>query len=343
MGHYLYDDEGVKARRVTVVDKGILRTFLVDRAPLRDFPRSNGHGRAEPGFLPVSRQSNLIVDSSRTVSRERLLDKLRDEARRQGKPFGLLFDNIEGGFTNTGRGSPNAFNVLPNVVYRIYTDGRAARARARRRSHRHAAGGVRQDRRDRRRDRTSSTACAAPKAAAFRCRPRRRRCSSAKSKCRRRRSRWKRCRFCRRPAGTEVLRTPSLARRRRVLPSGPALSLALSPCGARPVAQDSPRFSAMQDEMRRSMAELRMKGEPAPYYIAYECRPNGRRRAGRLGAIVDDLAGRSRTLRVEVRVGEYTFDSSRFVAQDRGGGDDRASRSLRRSTTTTMRCGGRSG
>ena len=122
MGHYLYDDEGVKARRVTVVDKGVLKTFLVDRAPTRDFPRSNGHGRAEPGYLPVSRQSNLLVESSRSVSNDKLMEMLRDEARRQGKPFGLLFDNIEGGFTNTGRGSANAFNVLPNVVYKVYTD-----------------------------------------------------------------------------------------------------------------------------------------------------------------------------------------------------------------------------
>jgi predicted Zn-dependent protease len=125
MGHYLYDDQGVRAQRVTVVDDGVLKTFLLDRAPLKSFPRSNGHGRAEPGFLPVSRQSNLQVESSQSVSREQLMNQLRDEARRQGKPFGLLFENIEGGFTTTGRGSPNAFNVLPNVVYRIYTDGRA--------------------------------------------------------------------------------------------------------------------------------------------------------------------------------------------------------------------------
>ncbi len=124
MGHYLYDDQGVKAQRVTVVDSGVLKAFLLDRAPLKNFSRSNGHGRAEPGFLPVSRQSNLQVESSKSVSREQLMNQLRDEARRQGKPFGLLFDNIEGGFTTTGRGSPNAFNVLPNVVYRIYTDGR---------------------------------------------------------------------------------------------------------------------------------------------------------------------------------------------------------------------------
>ena len=124
MGHYQYDDQGVKAQRVTVVDAGVLKTFLLDRAPLNAFPRSNGHGRAEAGFLPVSRQSNLQVQSARTVSRERLMEMLREEARRQKKPFGLLFENIEGGFTTTGRGSPNAFNVLPNVVYRIYTDGR---------------------------------------------------------------------------------------------------------------------------------------------------------------------------------------------------------------------------
>jgi len=124
MGHYLYDDQGVKAQRVTVVDQGVLKTFLLDRAPLRSFPKSNGHGRAEPGFLPVSRQSNLQVQSAKTVSRDQLIEQLREEAWRQGKPFGLLFDNIEGGFTTTGRGSANAFNVLPNVVYRIFTDRR---------------------------------------------------------------------------------------------------------------------------------------------------------------------------------------------------------------------------
>lgn len=124
MGHYLYDDEGVKARPVTVVEAGVLKTFLIDRTPLNAFPTSNGHGRAQAGYMPVSRQSNLMVRSTRTVPSGELVDMLREEARRQGKPFGLLFDNIEGGFTTTGRGSPNAFNVLPNVVYRIYTDGR---------------------------------------------------------------------------------------------------------------------------------------------------------------------------------------------------------------------------
>lgn len=125
MGHYLYDDEGVQARKVTVVDRGLLQTFLLGRAPLRTFRQSNGHGRGELGLVPVSRQSNLMVETSRSVSSSALMQQLKDEARRQGKPFGLLFEDISGGFTTTGRGNPNAFNVTPNVVYRIYTDDRA--------------------------------------------------------------------------------------------------------------------------------------------------------------------------------------------------------------------------
>jgi predicted Zn-dependent protease len=123
-GYYQYDDEGVRARPVTVVDKGVLKTFLLGRAPLAAFPQSNGHGRGQPGMRPVSRQSNLLVQSTQSVAPEQLMEMLREELKRQGKPFGLFFENIEGGFTTTGRTMPNAFNVLPNVVYRVYADGR---------------------------------------------------------------------------------------------------------------------------------------------------------------------------------------------------------------------------
>ena len=123
-GYYQFDDEGVRARPVTVVDKGLLKTFLLGRTPLAALPQSNGHGRAQPGMKPVSRQSSLLVQSDQEVSPDRLLAMLREEIRKQGKPFGLYFENIEGGFTQTGRTTPNAFNVLPNVVYRVYADDR---------------------------------------------------------------------------------------------------------------------------------------------------------------------------------------------------------------------------
>ena len=124
VGAYAYDNQGVKARRVVVVDHGILKNFLMSRSPIEGFPRSNGHGRKQQGFAVVARQSNLIVEVSDPVSHAELKRMLVEEIKKQNKPFGLLFQDIEGGFTLTGRVIPNAFNVLPVMVYRIYPDGR---------------------------------------------------------------------------------------------------------------------------------------------------------------------------------------------------------------------------
>jgi predicted Zn-dependent protease len=123
-GFYRYDDEGMKGMPVTIVEKGRLRNFLMSRTPIENFPCSNGHGRAQPGLHPVTRQSNLIVETSHPLSMEQLRKKLIDEAKAQGKEYGYLFENVMGGFTSTGRYRPNAFNVTPTEVYRIYVDGR---------------------------------------------------------------------------------------------------------------------------------------------------------------------------------------------------------------------------
>jgi TldD protein len=123
-GWYRFDDEGVPARPVSVVEKGILKTFLMSRSPIQGFPHSNGHGRRQTGAEVVSRQSNLIVESSRQVSDARLREMLIAEIKRQNKPYGLFFQNITGGYTTTGRAGLQAFKVIPLVVYRIYPDGR---------------------------------------------------------------------------------------------------------------------------------------------------------------------------------------------------------------------------
>jgi TldD protein len=125
LGYYPFDDEGTPAERVTLVDHGVLRNFEMSRQPLTGFPYSNGHGRRQVGAQPVSRQGNLIVQSSITVTNAELRKKLIEEIKRQGKAFGLLIDDIAGGFTFTGRGQPQAFQVQPLVVYKVYADGRA--------------------------------------------------------------------------------------------------------------------------------------------------------------------------------------------------------------------------
>ncbi|MFI5263239.1 MAG: TldD/PmbA family protein, partial [Candidatus Kapaibacterium sp.] len=124
MGCYAFDDEGVKARRVDVVDNGVFKRFLMGRSPIEGFSESNGHGRASPGKRPVARQSNLIVTANQSVSEDSLRKLLIAECKKQNKPYGLNFVQVEGGFTLTGRTIPNSFNVLPILVYRVYADGR---------------------------------------------------------------------------------------------------------------------------------------------------------------------------------------------------------------------------
>ena len=123
-GHYDFDDEGVPAARVVAVENGILKNFLMSRMPIKNFSTSNGHGRRQPGLMPTGRQGNLIVTSTNTVKDSELREKFVAEIKKQGKPFGLYFDDIQGGFTLTGRASPQAFQVIPVMVYRVYADGR---------------------------------------------------------------------------------------------------------------------------------------------------------------------------------------------------------------------------
>lgn len=123
-GSYTYDDEGQKARRVELIQDGVLKTFLMSRLPIANFAASNGHGRAQTGRMPTGRQGNLIVTSTKTVTDAELRKQLIEEARKQGKPYGLYFEDISSGFAVTTRSSPQAFQVIPLVVFRVYVDGR---------------------------------------------------------------------------------------------------------------------------------------------------------------------------------------------------------------------------
>ncbi len=123
-GSYTYDDEGQRARPVELIQNGVLKTFLMSRLPIASFSASNGHGRAETGRMPTGRQGNLIITSTKTETEADLRQQLLQEAKKQGKPYGLYFEDISSGFAVTTRSSPQAFQVIPLVVYRVYVDGR---------------------------------------------------------------------------------------------------------------------------------------------------------------------------------------------------------------------------
>jgi len=118
-GWYSYDDEGVAARKVTLIDNGVLKDYLKSRTPITGSMRSNGHGRAEGTADPMGRMANLFLRSTKKVPVAKLKEMLLDEVRRQGKPFGLIIRDITGGSTNTSNFGYQAFKGQPRLVYRV--------------------------------------------------------------------------------------------------------------------------------------------------------------------------------------------------------------------------------
>jgi len=110
IGTYAIDEEGVPAQKVTLVENGTLVNYLVSRQPIRDFPSSNGHGRAGAGAFPAPNLGVLLVKSSDAQSPEALKQRVIQMITEQGKPYGYRVETL---------GPGNS----PRLLYRIYPDG----------------------------------------------------------------------------------------------------------------------------------------------------------------------------------------------------------------------------
>ncbi|HKV23854.1 MAG TPA: metallopeptidase TldD-related protein [Candidatus Acidoferrum sp.] len=110
VGSYDVDNEGVKAQSVNVVENGMLDNYLLGRQPLRDFPFSNGHGRAAPGAFPAPSLGVLLLKSSEAQSPDALRKKLTDMITTQGMPYAYRVETL---------GPGNS----PRLLYRVYPDG----------------------------------------------------------------------------------------------------------------------------------------------------------------------------------------------------------------------------
>jgi hypothetical protein len=107
LGAYQVDDEGVKAERVTVVEKGQLISYLLGRQPIRDFPGSNGHGRAAAFETATPNLGNLIVQAAEGMTDEKLESRLMEFCRERDLPYGYIVDTMGPGMT-------------PRLLYRIW-------------------------------------------------------------------------------------------------------------------------------------------------------------------------------------------------------------------------------
>ncbi|MBZ5696697.1 MAG: peptidase U62 [Acidobacteriia bacterium] len=108
IGSYDTDDEGVRAVKVPLIEDGQLVNYLVGRQPIRDFPESNGHGRASPGQFASPNIGNLIVQSKQGLSPAELKQKLIEICRQDGKAFGYYVETL---------GGPG---YEPRLLYRVY-------------------------------------------------------------------------------------------------------------------------------------------------------------------------------------------------------------------------------
>ncbi|HLY60211.1 MAG TPA: metallopeptidase TldD-related protein [Terriglobia bacterium] len=108
LGSYEFDDEGVKAEPVHVVENGVLTHYLLGRQPIRDFSSSNGHGRAVPGRGPTPSLSNLFLTGSQSFSRAELKQKMIELCRQQSKPYGYILRTVI------------SSNLYPLMLYRVY-------------------------------------------------------------------------------------------------------------------------------------------------------------------------------------------------------------------------------
>lgn len=297
VGSYAYDNQGVRGRPVVVVEDGVLVDFLMSRTPIEGFPGSNGHGRKQYGYSPVSRQSNLIVEVRDAVSREALKEQLLTMIRDSGRPFGLFIDDIQGGVTTTGRFMPNAFNVEPNVVYRIYPDGREELVR-----------GV--DLIGTPLTTLSRVIAADDQMAVFNG-------------------------FCGAESGSvpvsavapgilvsqiEVQKKGKSQERLPILPrpKSDAVDAREAPVDdPAAVAEDDVDgvlMQAMRDELDRSTQDLSMEDMQTPYFLAYRVdEVEGFRVSARFGALDRSSPSKRRSLSVELRVGSPEFDNTNFL------------------------------
>jgi hypothetical protein len=105
-GSYEVDSEGVKAQEVDIIQKGVLTNYLLGRQPIRDFPESNGHGRAAPAAPPMPSLGVLLVRSSEAQTPDALKKRVAELVKEQGKPFGYRVETMAG--------------PAPRLLYRVY-------------------------------------------------------------------------------------------------------------------------------------------------------------------------------------------------------------------------------
>ncbi len=127
-GNEEVDDEGVPSKKVSLVEKGVLKDFLRTRTPVRGYSDSNGHALLAGNPTPT----NLIVTTHETTPLSEMRRKMIDLCQQRGLAYGIVIRKMDFPSTaaademrrlvgNTGGGGRPV--SMPLYIYRLYTDG----------------------------------------------------------------------------------------------------------------------------------------------------------------------------------------------------------------------------
>jgi TldD protein len=117
LGHYQVDDQGVPGRRVSLIEQGVLKNFLMSRRPGKDMPQSNGHGRSGVPGRETAQIGNLFIQANDGKSYEELKQQLIKMCQEENLPYGIIVKAL----VSDGR-SPLG---IPVLTYKLYVnDGR---------------------------------------------------------------------------------------------------------------------------------------------------------------------------------------------------------------------------
>ena len=132
-GSYDVDREGVIPKPLKLVEKGVLKGYLLTRQPVRGFEGSNGRARMPGSYgAATASLSNLFVAASETVPAAELKKKLIDLIQARGKPYGVIVRKMDYPSSGTVDELRRALSAaqggrpvsMPVLVYKVFPDGR---------------------------------------------------------------------------------------------------------------------------------------------------------------------------------------------------------------------------
>ena len=121
-----FDEEGVATQKVSLVENGTFKRFLMSREPRKGFDHSNGHGYTTSSSGARAHPTNLLVSSSKAVADAEVKKRAIAAAKDEGLAYVLVVERFDEGASedDLDRIDPSMTLPRPAVMKKLYLDGK---------------------------------------------------------------------------------------------------------------------------------------------------------------------------------------------------------------------------